>query len=87
MDADQRRKNDEHPESKGGETKLLRGGEINESGTFSIASAEASPLHGKFLSQSTERRRGILETFLPKSKRSFRKQSKPNGKECSISRR
>ena len=25
MDADQRRKNDEYPESKGGETKLLRG--------------------------------------------------------------
>ena len=46
MDADQRRKNDEHPEGKGGETKFLR--RRKDHGTFSIASAEASPLHGEF---------------------------------------
>ena len=36
-------------------------GGCQEHGTFSIASAEASTLHGEILSQSTERRRGILE--------------------------
>ena len=35
-------------------------GRSQEHGIFSIASAEASPLHGTCLSQSTERRRGIL---------------------------
>ena len=47
MDADQRRKSDEHQESKGGETKLLRR-RNKEHGTFSIASVEASSLHGEF---------------------------------------
>ena len=36
-------------------------GGSQEHGTFSIASAKASPLRGEFLPQSTERRRGILE--------------------------
>ena len=36
-------------------------GESKEHCTFSIASADASPLHGEFLSQSTERRRSIVE--------------------------
>ena len=47
-------------------------GESKEDGTPSVASAEAIPLHREFLSQSSH---------------TFRKQSKPNGKECSTSRR
>ena len=64
MDADQRRKNDEHPVSKGGETKLLR----------QRRGVDGTP-------------RYLGTAFLPKNECSFRKQSKPNGKEYWISRR
>ena len=50
--------------------------ESKEHGTFSIASAEASPTW-------PTRYRGTI--FLPRSEHSFRKQSKPNGEEYSIS--
>ena len=82
MDADQRRTNDENPESKGGET-----GESKEHGTFSIASAERAHCMENFISVDLTPTRCLGTTFLLKSKSSFRKQSKNNGKEYSISRR
>ena len=48
MDADQRRKNDEHPEEQGRRDEASTSDESKEHGTFSIASAEASTLHGEF---------------------------------------
>ena len=62
-------------------------GESKEYGTFSIALAEASTLHGEFCLSRRNADEVPGNTFLPKSKRSFRKQSKPNGKEYSISSR
>ena len=59
-------------------------GESKEHGTFSIASAEASTLHGNFITvDGTPTYLGTA--FLPKSKCSFRMQFRPNGKEYSIS--
>ena len=60
-------------------------GRSQEHGTFSIASAEASMDNFTSVDGTPTRYLGI--TFQPKSKRSFRKQSKPNGREYSISRR
>ena len=63
-------------------------GESEEHGTFSIALAEASSLNmDNFIYVHGTPARCLGTTFLPKSKHSFRKQSKPNGKEYSISRR
>ena len=45
MDADQRRKNDEHPEGKGGETKLLRRGKQGTRNRFRLR-RPTSTLHG-----------------------------------------
>ena len=62
MDADQRSKNDEHPESKGEETKLLR---RRKPGTRNLFDCVGRGGHTAWiiLPQSTERRRGILETL------------------------
>ena len=58
-------------------------GDSKEHGTFSIASAEASPLHKEFYLRRRNANEVCGTIFLPMSKRSFRKQSKRSGKECS----
>ena len=60
MDADQRRKNDEHPECKGG-GKLLCRGKQGRRNLFDCV-GRGKPMAWRILFQSTERRRGILET-------------------------
>ena len=59
MGADQRRKNNEHPESEGRETKLLRRGK---QGTRNISDrvGRGEPAAWRIIPQSKERRRGIL---------------------------
>ena len=65
MDADQRSKNDEHPEAKGGETKLLRRRRPGRRNLFDCV-GRGKHVAWIILPQSTERRRGILETpFCP----------------------
>ena len=53
MDADQRRKNDEHPEGKGGETKLLRRGKQGTRNLFDCV-GRGEPTAWIILSQSTD---------------------------------
>ena len=60
MDANQKRKNDEHPEGKGEETKLLRRGKQGTRNLFDWVGRDEHATW-KILAQSTERRRGILE--------------------------
>ena len=68
MQRDRHGENDDHQEGKGGETKLLRRG----------------PYVVNFISVDGTPTRYLGTTFLPRSERSFRKQSKLNGKEYSI---
>ena len=62
-------------------------GRSQEHGTFTIASPIRAHCMENVTSVDGTPTRYLGNTFLPKSKRSFRKQSKPNGKEYSISRR
>ena len=75
MDADQRRKNDEHPERKGGETKLLRRRKQGIRNLFDCV-GRGKPTAWIISSVDGTLTRYLGNTFLPKSRRSFRKQSK-----------
>ena len=87
MDSNQRRKNDEHPERQGRREESFYVGESKENGTFSIASAEASPLHGVFYLSRRNADEGVLGTpFCRGPNAALESNRKPNGKECSISR-
>ena len=73
MDADQRRKNDEHPESKGRETKLLRRSEARNMEPFRLRRPKQAHCMENFVCVDGTPKRYLGTTFLPKNERSFSK--------------